>query len=327
MSTLLITGSAGFVASHVVDHFLRNTDHNIIGLDRLDFSGNLNRLAELESVCKAGKRFRQVFHDLKAGINPLLAKQIGPVDWILHLAAGSHVDRSIADPMSFVLDNIVGTCNVLLFAKEIGAKMFFLSTDEVYGPANDGQCFKEWDRYKSANPYAATKAGAEELCLAFQNTYKMHIVIGRGMNILGTKQHYEKMCPSTIRKVLTGEVVQIHADPTCTIPGSRFYIPVSEVARAIEFSIKNVPSGEKVNIVGEREVSNLELAQRIASAIGKPLHFQLTSWHESRPGHDLKYECDGSKLRAMGFERKLSFETAVVQTVEWSLANRHWLSI
>lgn len=327
MSTLLCTGSAGFVCSNLVEHFLRNTDHNIIGLDRLDFSGNLNRLAELESVRKAGKRFRQVFHDLKASINPLLAKQIGPVDWILHLAAASHVDRSITDPMSFVLDNIVGTCNVLLFAKEIGARVFFMGTDEIYGPANDGQCFKEWDRYRSANPYASSKAGAEELCLAFQNTYKMHVVIGHGMNILGRMQHPEKYFPSTIRKVLAGDEVQIHADPTCTIPGSRFYIPVSEVARAIEFVMTNLPSGEKANIVGEREISNLELAERIAAAIGKPLNYKLVSWHRSRPGHDLKYSCDGAKLRAMGFERRLPFEAAVIQTVEWSLANRHWISI
>lgn len=323
--TILVTGSAGFVASHCVDHFLKHTDHNIIGLDRLDFSGNLNRLAELESVRKAGKRFRQVFHDLKAAINPLLAKQIGPVDWILHLAAASHVDRSIADPMSFVMDNVVGTCNVLIYAREIGARVYYQSTDEIFGPAFLGNVYREWDCYHSGNVYAATKAGAEELCLAFQNTHKMHIVIGHSMNILGPMQHPEKYLPSTIRKVQNGERVLIHADSTCTKPGSRYYIHANEVARAIEFLMEHGVTGDKYNIVGEREVNNRELAEQIALELRLPLSYKLINFHESRPGHDLAYGLSGFKLEAMGFKRKILFEEAVHQTVKWSLANPHWI--
>lgn len=325
MSNVLITGSAGFVGSHVVDYFLTNTDHNIIGLDRLDFSGNLNRLAELESVRTARKRFRQIHHDLRAPVNPLLAKQIGKVEWILHLAAASHVDRSITDPMSFVLDNVVGTCNALLFAKEVGAKYFQMSTDEVFGPARGDECFKELDRYKSGNPYAATKAGAEELCVAFHNTYKMHIVIGHGMNIVSTMQHPEKMVPSTIRKVLAGETVLIHADTTCKIPGSRYYIDAIEVARAIEFIMVNGPSGEKFNICGEREITNLELVHRISDVLKKLPHYELVSWHESRPGHDLVYRMSSAKLTAMGFKRKLFFEQSIENTVKWTVEHPHWL--
>ena len=127
-----------------------------------------------------------MWHDLKAELNPLLIKSLGRVDTILHLAAGSHVDRSIDDPMSFVMDNVVGTCNLLNYARNVDTleKFVYFSTDEVFGPAPDGVDYKEWDRYNSGNPYSATKAGAEELCLSFNNTYKMPMMITHCMNVL-----------------------------------------------------------------------------------------------------------------------------------------------
>ena len=320
---VLVTGGAGFIGHHVVDLLLRD-GHTVVSLDRLDFSGNLNRLAELERP-PARSAFRIVHHDLKAAINPLLANQIGPVDWILHLAAASHVDRSIDDPLSFVMDNVVGTCNALTFARDTKARFLYFSTDEVFGPAPSGVRYKEWDRYRSGNPYAASKAGGEELAVAFANTYKMHVVVTHTMNVIGRRQHPEKYLPSTIRKVRDGEEVLIHADSMCTHPGSRFYIDASEVARAVLFLMRKGQSGEKYNIVGEREMDNLELAQRIARAVGKPLKHRLVNFHSSRPGHDLRYALDGAKLDEMGFERQTPIEKGINQVVDWTMNNPQWL--
>lgn len=318
---VLVTGSGGFVGHHLVDALLR-AGHSVVGLDRLDFSGNLNRLAEM---VRKGDAFRQTHHDLRAEINPLLARQIGPVDWVLHLAAASHVDRSISDPLSFVMDNVVGACNALTFARDAGAKFLYFSTDEVFGPAHEDTAYQEWERYRSGNPYAATKAGGEELAIAFENTYKMHVIVTHTMNVFGPRQHPEKFIPSTIQKVLAGEIVTIHADKTMAKAGSRFYIHAADVARAVLFLMEKGRSGQKYNIVGEREVDNLELAQTIASAVGKPLRHQMMDFHSSRPGHDLRYALDGGKLRAMGFVMAGNFERRLAETVNWTLANRQWL--
>ena len=181
-----------------------------------------------------------MWHDLKAELNPLLIKSLGRVDTILHLAAGSHVDRSIDDPMSFVMDNVVGTCNLLNYARNVDTleKFVYFSTDEVFGPAPDGVDYKEWDRYNSGNPYSATKAGAEELCLSFNNTYKMPMMITHCMNVFGERQHPEKYIPSTIRKVRDGEKVIIHANKDLTRAGSRYYIHAENVCSAVDFLLE-----------------------------------------------------------------------------------------
>ena len=324
---VLITGGAGFIGHHLCEHILRNTDWEIVSLDRLDTSGNLNRLADLPVWQKEKQRVRIVFHDLKAAINGQLNSQIGRVDYILHLAAASHVDRSIEDPVSFVMDNVVGTANLLEWARRHDRlqRFIYFSTDEVFGPAPSGVFYKEWDRYKSGNPYAASKAGAEELCVAYENTYKMPVMVGHCMNVIGERQSPEKYVPSTIRKVLAGEQVLIHADPTCTIPGSRFYIHARNVADATLFLLDNGKSGDKYNIVGEREVNNLEMAQSIAAILGKPLDYKLISFHASRPGHDLRYSLDGSKMAEMGWKPPKTFEESLEKTVRWSVAHPEWL--
>ena len=159
MKRVLITGGAGFIAHHVIETILDQTDWEIVSLDRLDFSGNLNRLSDLLKDHPERHRVKVVHHDLKAEINPSVARKIGTVDYILHLAAGSHVDRSIDDPMEFVLDNVVGTANILNFARNRATleRFVYFSTDEIFGPAPNGVKYDEYDRYNSTNPYSATK--------------------------------------------------------------------------------------------------------------------------------------------------------------------------
>lgn len=325
LKKVLITGAAGFIGHHVCDFLLKKTDAQITIIDRLDCSGNLNRLAEIGAVKNSRVRF--FYHDLRAPLSSQHSRQLGPQDFILHLAASTHVDRSIEAPLEFVYDNVVATCNLLGFAREYGCDRFvYFSTDEVFGPAASGVAYKEWDRYRSGNPYAATKAGGEELALAFHNTYGIPVVVTHTMNVVGRRQHPEKFVPSTIEKVSRGEKVTIHADPTCTKPGSRFYIDAGDVADALHFLVfqgQGKP-GDKYNIVGAKELDNLQVAQLIADAVGKPLDYELVNFHQSRPGHDLRYALDGSKMRELGW-MPTPIEWRLKQLVEWTLANRQWL--
>jgi dTDP-glucose 4,6-dehydratase len=323
---VLLTGGAGFMGHHFAEHLLRHTDYDLIFLDRLDTSGNLNRITQTSEWEKGKTRCKWIWHDLRAPINSQLMAQIGRVDMVVHLAAATHVDRSITDPLSFVYDNVVGTANLLEYARATQPdRFFYFSTDEVFGPAPEGTAYKEWDRYKSANPYAATKAGAEELCIAYQNTYKMPIIITHCMNIFGERQHPEKFIPNTIAKVRDGKRVQIHANADRTKSGSRFYIHARNVADALLHLIPRGIPGEKYNIVGEREVDNLAMAQFIAQVQGKTLDFEMLDFHSQRPGHDLRYALDGSRMAEMGWAPPISFETSLERTINWTLAHPEWL--
>lgn len=319
---VLLTGGAGFIGHHVVDDILRNTDWELTLIDRLDCSGNLNRLSE---VGCPNERVRFFYHDLRASFSDQICAQLGEHDYILHLAAGTHVDRSIADPLSFVFENVVATCNLLEYARKGCERFLYFSTDEVFGPAPEGVRYKEWDRYKSGNPYAATKAGGEELALAFQNTYGVPVIVTHTMNVFGERQHPEKFIPSTIQKVRDGGVVTIHANRDCTKAGSRFYIHAQHVASAVRFVLEHGTPGDKYNIVGEKEVSNLTLAHEVAKTVGKPLHFEMVDFHSARPGHDLRYALDGSKLAEMGWTPPATFEESLRKTVDWTLRNERWL--
>lgn len=315
---VLLTGGAGFIGSHLLS---RLVEHDVVLIDRLDTSGNLNRLKEY----KTHHRVRFFYHDLKAPISDYVASQLGRFDWILHLGAGTHVDRSIENPIEFVYDNVVATCNILDFARKGCKRFLYFSTDEVFGPAPNGVRYKEWDRYKSGNPYAATKAGGEELALSFHNTYGLPVLITHTMNVIGSHQHPEKMVPSTIRKVRDGEAVTIHADKTRTVPGSRFYIHARHVADAVMFVLEKGTPGDKYNIVGEQEIDNLTLAKLISRYVGKPLKYELVDFHSSRPGHDLRYALCGEKLKKMGWKPPQTFEKGLEETVSWYLKNPEWL--
>lgn len=294
-------------------------------MDRLDTSGNLNRLADLDCWSSAKTRIKILHHDLKAEFNPFLVKSLGRVDLILHLAASSHVDRSIADPLSFVLDNVVGTVNVLNYARLNSTPVLYFSTDEVFGPAPAGKLYVENDRYNSGNPYAASKAAAEEFVAAYHNTYELPVLTTHTMNVFGERQHPEKFIPRVIRNVLDSRTVQIHSDMSCRAPGSRFWLHAGNVALAVEFLLGRAFNGEKYNVVGEREVSNLEMAEKVAEITGKPLRHELVDFHSSRPGHDLRYALDGSKLAGLGFRFPASFEESLKRTVKWYLSHPEWL--
>jgi dTDP-glucose 4,6-dehydratase len=329
---VLITGTAGFVGHYVVEKIVRETDWEIIGIERLSYSGNLERLASIDTK----GRYRSVHHDLKSPIGDLLQKQIGDVDYIIHIGANSHVDRSIEDPLSFVMDNVVGTCNILNFARtqKDHLKCFlYFSTDEVFGPAPNGVKYDEYDRYNSTNPYSASKAGGEELAVAFRNTYDIPIVITHTMNVFGNRQHPEKYIPKCIRKIANGETIQIHSDETRTIPGSRHYIHGEDVADGVMFVLNKqelCPRGNdtqcpKFNLIGPEEVNNLELAQMIADIMGKPLNYELVDFHSSRPGHDLRYAISGERLARMGWAPKESLRQRISDVVEWTMNNKMWM--
>ena len=338
MKTALITGGAGFIAHHLISRILKETDWNIVTLDRLNYSGNLNRLYDIllhDCTPEQRKRVRVVFHDLKAELNPLVRREIGKVDYVLHLAAGSHVDRSIDYPMEFVMDNVVGTCNILEFARSQDnlERFLYFSTDEVFGPAPNGIKYKENDRYNSTNPYSATKAGGEELAVAYQNTYGMPIYITHTMNVFGERQHPEKYIPMCIRRIRDGDCVTIHSDNTRTIPGSRHYIHADDVASAVLFLLgKNVMEENyggakcpKFNIVGAEELNNLELAQIIADSQDRELNYELVDFHSSRPGHDLRYALDGGKMKSIGWTPAKSVRERIAEVTAWTLSNDRWL--
>lgn len=328
---ILITGGAGFIGHHLVDYILELYPYAQMTLiDRLDGSGNLNRLAEVGAV--KNPRVKFFYHDLRAPMNDLLIEQLGYHNCIVHLAAATHVDRSIALPMEFVQDNVVATCNLLEFARKTKPQMFiYFSTDEVFGPAPEGVKYKEDDRYSCSNPYSATKAGGEQLAFSYFRTYGVPVIITHTMNVCGIRQHPEKMIPGTIAKIRDGKTVVIHANKDRGTPGTRFYIDAEDVADAVMFLLSKGVPGEKYNIVGKEEVDNLTLAKWITDAMSWPVAQELKyllvdgARPGNRPGHDLRYALDGSKMAAMGWEPRIKIKTAVEEITRWSLENPHWL--
>ena len=264
MTKILITGGCGFVATHLIEHILKNTDWEIVVLDRFDAAGNPNRLSDMlentEGIDRA--RVKLVWWDLRAELNEAVKKQLaGPFDYIAHLAAGSHVDRSIENPLMFFMDNCIGTVNLLNYVREGGlkfvyeeidhvvsdqktyqGKFLYFSTDEVFGPApfNGGfEGFKEWDRANPNNPYAAAKASAEMAVIAFANTYRIPCVITNTMNIFGERQASEKYVPLVMNKVLSGDKLLIHANKDKTQAGKRHYLHARNICSATVWVLEN----------------------------------------------------------------------------------------
>ncbi len=326
-ATVIVTGGCGFIGHHFVEHLVLNTDWDIVVLDKLSYaSSGLQRLRDTE--CLESSRVRVFTCDLALPIPHGLKKEIGEgVTHIVHMAAETHVDNSIKDPGFFIRNNVDSTFNMLEYARELASlkTFFYFSTDEVFGPALGDTHYQEWDRHRPTNPYSASKSAGEQLCVAYENTYNVPLMTVNVMNAFGERQHVEKFIPLCIKKVLSGEKVYIHSYPDKQRSGTRFYIHARNIASAVLFLIQNGEIGEKYNISGEREVSNLEMAQLIAKYVGKELNCEMVDFHSDRPGHDLRYGLDGSKLFELGFELPLNFEESLEKTVKWPLENQKWL--
>jgi len=341
--TVLVTGGSGFVAHHVIETILDTTDWAVVSLDRLDLSGRVNRLDQMLATRQQTdrRRVRVIYADLRAEINDQLAKDIGSVQVILHLAAGANVDKSIERPLEFVMDNTVATVNMMEFARkhQPGLDRFiYLSTAEVFGPAPQGVTHKEYDRYNSGNPYAAAKAAAEEFAVAYENTYKMPIVVVHTMNVFGERQLPSKFIPKVVSSVMEGKEVTIHADSSRTKPGSRRYIHAKDVADGLMF-IVNLPKDykhegdfggakcPKFNVVGEEEIDNLQLAELIAESVGQELKYKLVDFHSSRPGHDLRYAISGDLMKTLGWQPKFKLKERISQLTGWLKENPQWSNV
>lgn len=321
---VLVTGGGGFIGHHVVGAMV-DAGHSVVVLDRLDQTSTLMRINAFRDDVKF------VWHDLRAPVNELVSSMIGPVDAIFHLAASTHVDRSIQDSVQFVLDNVLGTAHLLEYARGLPALKLLLnfSTDEVFGPAPAGVAYGEFDRYDARNPYSATKAGACELAHAYANTYKMPVITTHCMNVFGERQHSEKFVPLVIGSVLRGDTVCIHTDKDGTA-GSRFYIYARDVADMMVRVLGRVVAGglstpDKLNIPGVLEVDNLSMARKIADFVGRPLQYELVDFHSSRPGHDLRYALDPRKIESLGLLAHTDFDEALGRTVRWYLDHGDWL--
>ena len=343
---VLLTGGAGFIGHHIIDLFLQQTDWEIISLDRLDYSGNLNRLHSVVSNYPKDtqKRVKIVWHDLKAEIRELTSNFIGDVNIILHLAASSHVDRSISHPMEFLMDNTLGTVNLLDYARTLKnlERFIYFSTDEIFGSAPDDVLYGEYDRYNSTNPYSASKAAAEEFCVAYENTYNLPIFVTHTMNVFGERQHPEKFIPMCIRKIRDNEKIFVHSDPSKTRAGSRFYINAKDVAEAMHFILhlnedqhqiikKHMDTlgvrCPKFNIVGKEEIDNLSMVKIIAEAQDKEPIYEMIDFHTSRPGHDLRYSLDGTFMKKLGWQPRINLRERLHEVNKWSLNNPEWIQI
>ena len=327
MTKILITGGCGFIGSHFVEHVLRNTDWTIVVLDKLNYASmGIERLRDMGALTDS--RVSVFTVDLQHGFTPGLIREIGTdIDYIVHMAAETHVDNSIAEPIDFIHNNVMSTVHMLEYARKCTSlKIFFyFSTDEVYGPALDDKLYKEDERHNPTNPYSASKSSAEQICVAYHNTYSIPVMRINVMNAFGERQHVEKFIPKVIKKILEGETVYIHSYPDKTTSGTRFYIHARNIAHGVLFLIKNGKVGDCYNLTGEREISNLEMAQIIAQTLGRELKYEMVDFHSSRPGHDLRYGLDGSKMHDLGWVQPVGFDEAIRRTILWTVDHRKWL--
>ena len=327
MKNIIISGGAGFIGHHTVEHLIRKTDWNIIIIDKLSYASNgLNKLRSANILDNS--RVKLFTWDLNIPLSTGIKQEIGEnINYILHIAAESDVNRSIADPIPFVQNNINSTLYMLEYARELPnlEKFYMFSTDETRGVPENNYAFKETDSFNPRNPYSASKAACEMLCMAYANTYKVPIMISEMVNAIGERQHVEKFVPKVVKTVLDGDELIIHADPTATVPGSRYYIHARNTADAILFLLEGGNVNESYNICTFDEIDNLKMAQKIAHIIGKPLKYKLVDFHSDRAGHDLIYRLDGTKLRNLGWKPPVNFEESLYKTVQWYLKHPEWL--
>jgi dTDP-glucose 4,6-dehydratase len=325
METILITGAAGFFGSHFVEEILVNTNWNIVALCRLTYVGDLQRLLNSQHVQRHKDRIKIVYHDLKFELSPHVIEAIGEVDYIAHIAANSHVTRSITHPRQFVEDNVIGTLNLLEWYKECCPKALFINylTDEVFGPAPSGYDFKEDDRWRPSNPYSASKAGQGALGISYHNTYKLPIIHTYTMNLFGERQHKEKFVALAIDLVNKNQPVKIHAKldsyGNVEYVGQRHWLHARNAANATLFLLNHGQPGQHYNVVGDIELYNDELVKKIAGLMNKEARLEYVDLEKSRPGHDRRYSLDGTKLKNMGWTQPINFDDSLIKTINWML--------
>ncbi len=331
---VIVTGGAGFIGSAVIRQYIENTDHEVINLDSLTYAGNLE---SLESVSNSPKyHFEQV--DIR-DINEVerVFKQYQP-DAIMHLAAESHVDRSIDGPADFILTNIVGTYNLLDVAKkywdslEESKKAAFrfhhVSTDEVYGDLDATGFFTEETAYDPSSPYSASKASSDHLVRAWHRTYGFPVVITNCSNNYGGYQFPEKLIPLVTLNALEGKPLPIYG----TGEQIRDWLHVDDHARALRLVLEKGVTGETYNIGGHNEKTNLEVVKTICALLDKLVpnsphipHEKLITYVTDRPGHDVRYAIDADKIaNDLGWLPEETFESGIEKTIHWYLENSEW---
>jgi len=331
MKTILITGGAGFIGSHVVRRFVNKyPEYKIVNLDALTYAGNLENLKDVDTR----PNYEFVKGDINDApfINALFAKY--HFDGVLHLAAESHVDRSILDPMSFIMTNIVGTVNLLNGARESwknnfeGKRFYHISTDEVYGSLGETGLFLETTSYDPQSPYSASKASSDHLVRAYHNTYKLPIVITNCSNNYGPNQFPEKLIPLAIHNISHNKPIPIYGKGE----NIRDWLYVEDHAAAIDLAFHKGKDGETYNIGGNNELTNIGLIRQLCKTMDKKLGREdgssekLITYVKDRAGHDLRYAIDSSKIqRELGWKPSLQFEEGIEKTVIWYLDNTEWL--
>lgn len=330
--TIIITGGAGFIGSHVVRLFVNKyPDYKIVNLDVLTYAGNLENLRDIEK--KPNYFFEKVDITDSSAVEATFAKY-NP-DGVIHLAAESHVDRSIADPMAFIRTNIIGTVVLLNAARKQwnndfeGKRFYHISTDEVYGSLGAEGIFTEETSYDPRSPYSASKASSDHLVRAYLHTYKLPVVISNCSNNYGPNQFPEKLIPLSINNIKNNKPIPIYGKGE----NIRDWLYVIDHAQAIDVIYHRGKTGETYNIGGNNEWTNIDLIRLLCKIMDGKLNraegtsAQLITFVKDRAGHDLRYAIDSSKLQnELDWRPSLQFEQGLEKTVDWYLANENWLS-
>lgn len=339
---VLLSGCSGSIGVHTLIHIFKNTDWEVVGIASFTHKGLADRITEmLRDHKEYWDRFTLVSHDLTKPFTKAVKKRIGHIDYIINMASLSDVEASIQDPVPFVKNNIDLMYTMLEYAREIKPKAFVqVSTDEVYGPSGKTQQHAEWSPLLPSNPYSASKAMQEMLAISYWRTYSVPVVITNTMNNFGEFQQASKYPVIIQRAVMNGDKLTIHGSEDGKDIGTRYYIHSRNHADALLFILRKLPPHlhepnaidrpDRYNIVGDKQLNNLELAQLIAKLMGKPLNYELVEMvdaHSRRPGHDRHYGLDGGKLKKLGWKSPLAFEDSLKNCIDWQCEHPAWINV